>query len=69
MTCRLAFSSWADIVLVMEKSHKSKASRQYGSLLRDKKLAVLEIPDIFEYMDPMLIALLKARVLRYVCID
>ena len=57
---------WADVVLVMEQSHKSKVSRKFGELLRHKKLAVLDIPDIFEYMDPMLVALLKARVPRYV---
>ena len=57
---------WADIVLVMEKSHRNKISKRYRELLRDKKLAVLDIPDIFEFMDPMLISLLKARVPRYV---
>ena len=57
---------WADIVQVMEKSHRNKISKRYRELLRDKKLAVLDIPEIFEFMDPMLIALLKARVPRYV---
>lgn len=57
---------WADAVLVMEASHRSKISKRYRPLLRDKKLAVLDIPDVFEYMDPMLVALLKARVPRYV---
>ena len=57
---------WADVVLVMENSHRNKISRRFRDLLRDKKLAVLDIPDIFEFMDPMLIALLKARVPRYV---
>ncbi|MDJ0908561.1 MAG: hypothetical protein QNI99_05185 [Woeseiaceae bacterium] len=57
---------WADAVLVMEKSHRNKVAKRYRELLRDKKLAVLDIPDIFEFMDPMLIALLKARVPRYV---
>ncbi len=57
---------WADVVLVMENSHRNKISRRFRDLLRDKKLAVLDIPDIFEFMDPMLVALLKARVPRYV---
>ena len=57
---------WADVVLVMEKSHRNKISKRYRNLLRGKKLAVLDIPDVFEFMDPMLIALLKARVPRYV---
>ncbi len=57
---------WADAVLVMETSHRNKVSKRFRDLLRGKKLAVLEIPDIYEFMDPMLIALLKARVPRYV---
>lgn len=56
---------WADVILVMETSHRNKVSRKFGELLRDKKLAVLDIPDIYEFMDPMLVALLKARVPRY----
>ena len=57
---------WADVILVMEAGHRSKVSRRFRELLRDKKLAVLDIPDIFEFMDPMLFALLRARVPRYV---
>ncbi len=57
---------WADVILVMEESHRKKITRRFGELLRDKKVAVLEIPDIYPYMDPMLVALLKARVPRYV---
>lgn len=57
---------WADVILVMEDTHKRKISKKYQALLHDKKLAVLDIPDIYEYMDPLLVALLKARVPRYV---
>ena len=53
----------------MEQSHKSKVTRKFQSLLRNKKVAVLDIPDVFEYMDPVLVALLRARVPRYVRID
>lgn len=60
---------WADVILVMEQTHKKKVTRQFRNLLRDKKLAVLDIPDAFEYMDPMLIALLKARVTRHMSIS
>ena len=57
---------WADTILVMEKSHKRKISSRFAELLKNKPVKVLEIPDIFSYMDPMLLALLKARVPRYV---
>ncbi len=57
---------WADVILVMESSHRNKISKKYRSLLKNKKLAVLDIPDIYECMDPQLIKLLKVKVPQYV---
>ena len=57
---------WADVVLVMEKSHRNKVAKKYKELLKDKRLLCLEIPDNYQYMQPELIKLLKAKVPRYV---
>jgi predicted protein tyrosine phosphatase len=57
---------WADAILVMEKSHRNKISKKYKEQLKGKKLVVLDIPDVYERMDPELIKLLKAKVPRYV---
>ncbi len=57
---------WADAILVMEQSHRNKISKKYKEQLKGKKLAVLDIPDNYEYMDPELIKLLKVKVPRYV---
>lgn len=57
---------WADVILVMEKSHRSKISKKYRELLKSKKIAVLDIADIYDCMDPELIKLLKLKVPRYV---
>lgn len=57
---------WADAILVMEKSHKNKIAKKYSALLKGKKLAVLDIPDHYDYMDEDLIKILQARVPRYV---
>ncbi len=57
---------WADAILVMENSHRNKVSKKFRDLLKGKKIGVLEIPDHFDFMDPLLIRLLKARVPRYV---
>lgn len=57
---------WADVILVMENSHRNKISKKYKELLRDKRLVVLDIPDVYECMQPELIHLLKTRVPRYV---
>jgi len=57
---------WADIVLVMEKVHRNKVSKKYKELLKDKRVVVLDIPDIYQCMQPELILLLKAKVSRVV---
>lgn len=57
---------WADIILVMEKSHRNKVSKKYKELLKNKKIIVLDIPDDYECMQPELIQLLKTRVSKLV---
>ncbi len=53
---------WADIIVAMEASHRKKLNRDFGELLKGKRIAVLNIPDDFQYMDPELIRLLGERV-------
>lgn len=53
---------WADIVFVMEKSHRNKVQTKYRAHLNRKRLICLHIPDEYEFMDPHLIELLKAKV-------
>jgi predicted protein tyrosine phosphatase len=57
---------WADIVLVMEKSHRIKVSRKFRPLLKNKRLCVLDIPDDYDYMDPLLVRKLRNQVPQYV---
>ena len=59
---------WADAILVMEQSHRNKVAKKFRSMLKDKKLAVLDIPDDFDFMDPELVRILRNRVPRYVAI-
>ena len=56
----------SDIILVMEKSHRNKISKKYKELLKNKRLTVLDIPDIYNCMQPELIQLLKTKVARVV---
>ena len=60
---------WADAILVMERSHRNKIASKYRALLKGKKLGVLDIPDIYGYMEPVLIDLLKVRVSYHVRIQ
>ena len=57
---------WADIILVMEEAHRNKVSKKHKTLLKNKRLIVLDIPDNFECMDPELIKLLKTKVSRII---
>ncbi|MBO9100376.1 MULTISPECIES: low molecular weight protein tyrosine phosphatase family protein [unclassified Rhizobium] len=56
---------WADIIFAMEKIHRSKIQRRYRSVLKGKRIICLDIPDDYTFMDQRLIALLEARVPRY----
>jgi predicted protein tyrosine phosphatase len=57
---------WADVVIVMEKAHRNKLTSKFKSAFKTKRLVVLDIPDDYEYMDPELVQILKAKVPRYV---
>jgi predicted protein tyrosine phosphatase len=56
---------WADIVFVMERTHRKKLDERFQSLLIGKRVVVLGIPDKYDYMDKRLVALLKSKVARY----
>lgn len=57
--------TWADQILVMEKRHKSKLTRDFSAFLKGKSIGVLGIPDKYRFMDPELVKLLKKVVPRY----
>ena len=52
---------WADLVFVMERTHRSRLSARFKPHLGGKRIVCLGIPDEFEYMEPALVALLKPR--------
>ena len=56
---------WADLILVMERAHRTKLSAKFRTQMAGKRIVCLEIPDDFDYMEPALVELLKARVPRH----
>jgi len=56
---------WADLIIVMEQAQRLRLNRKFGSFLAGKRIAVLNIPDEYEYMDPDLVTLLKSRCAQY----
>ena len=53
---------WADLIFVMEKSHRSKLARRFRRHLKTVRVICLDIPDDYGFMDPVLVGLLRARV-------
>ncbi len=53
--------SWADLVFVMESKQKAKLRDQF-SHLEMPDIAVLYIPDDYEFMDEELVELLKEKI-------
>lgn len=56
---------WADYIFVMEKAHRNKLSSKFKRYLANKRIICLDIPDEYEFMDPVLVRLLKAKVTRF----
>lgn len=56
---------WADLILVMETAHKTRLNRKFKTHLAGKRVAVLDVPDAYEYGDEALVELLKARCAPY----
>ena len=56
---------WADVIFVMERSHRAKLNRRFRDRLRGKRVVCLDIPDDYAFMQPELVALLEQRVARH----
>ncbi len=57
--------AWATVIFVMEKAHRNKLSKKFSAHLKNKRVICPDIPDEYEYMDPVLIQILKAKVAKF----
>lgn len=57
--------AWADLIFVMERAHRNKLQKRFRKSLKTARVICLDIPDDYEFMDPLLIRLLEARVPRF----
>lgn len=57
--------AWADIIFVMEKTHRTKLSEKFRSHLKHQRIICLDIPDRYKFMDADLIHLLETKVSRH----
>ncbi|MGX5680067.1 low molecular weight protein tyrosine phosphatase family protein [Schumannella luteola] len=52
---------WADLVVVMERSHRRALAQRYRRHLGGVRVVSLDIPDHYDYMQPELVDLLEKR--------
>jgi predicted protein tyrosine phosphatase len=57
--------AWAEIVVVMERSHRRKLMRRFGPDLRHLRIVCLDVRDDYAFMEPALVSLLEARAGRF----
>lgn len=60
---------WADIIFVMEEKHKNRLKAEFTRLLGHKDIAVLDIPDDYQFMDAELVEILQESVGSYLNVD
>jgi predicted protein tyrosine phosphatase len=56
---------WADLVVVMEKKHRSALTRRFGRHLARTRVVCLDIPDRYDFMDPELVILLERKMAKF----
>lgn len=57
---------WADIIFMMEQTHRNKISKKFKSSFRNKRVICLNILDEYGYMDEELVTLLEERVQPFI---
>lgn len=57
--------AWADLIFVMEKTHRTKVQKRFRAALQGARIICLDIPDDYEFMDPDLVRLLEAKMTRH----
>jgi predicted protein tyrosine phosphatase len=60
---------WAELIFVMERTHKAKLSNEFKPQLKEKRIICLDIPDNYRFMDPGLIKILRAKVTPFLPVD
>ena len=52
---------WADIIFVMERTHRDKLQKKHRRVLTNTRVVCLDIPDEYDFMEPALVRLLEAK--------
>ena len=57
---------WADLIFVMEKHHKEKLEQNFPNETKNAEIIILEIPDVYKFMNEELIEEIKVSVSNYI---
>lgn len=57
--------TWADLIFVMEKHHKEKLINNFPNETKNAEIIILEIADIYKFMDTELIEEIQISVSEY----
>lgn len=52
---------WAELIVVMETSHRRRLQAHHRSRLKGKRVVCLDIPDRYDFMQPELVDLLLKK--------
>jgi predicted protein tyrosine phosphatase len=52
---------WAEVILCMGRHHKLNIEEKFPEIIADKTIDCLDIPDIFRYMEPKLVAIITEK--------
>lgn len=53
--------SWADEIVFVEQAVYDDAWRMFSDTLKDKSIVVLDVPDVYEWNNPELVAIIKKQ--------
>jgi predicted protein tyrosine phosphatase len=56
---------WADQVFVMEQGQRRYLQAHFGAVLQDKKIVCLGVREVYSYMQPELVALLRTKMIPW----
>ena len=56
--------AWADVVVVMEDAQRTELAQRFPMMYLKKRIVSLDIPDIYSYKQPELIAALNSKIAR-----
>ena len=57
--------AWADLIVVMERQHRTKLQKRFRGALHGQRVICLDILDNYDFMAPELVRLLEVRMVQH----